>query len=271
MHILVRFLVASFLANNALGQVPRAESADCIRINKLVLVSNGLPDADGKRIIRLFERKTYPQAEISERIQGAFRDLGYFKAVVDEPKFSLLTQTEERRGENVTVKVKAGSQYHIGEIRIENATVFPSARLRSLFSLHSGELFNATKFAEGLDNIRSLYATQGYVDLVPMPEAIFDESHHRIDLVVAVDENKPYNFGHLYLEGIEPHAGAGRALFNSWKPLDGKRYNSLELQHWLRTNHAAWKVDLDAMRTDEDPNSLAVNVTLTQWPDRKNW
>src|ERR1700761_3465417 len=84
MHLLIGFLVASFLANAALGQVRNAESVDCIRINKLVLVSNGLPDADGKRIIRLFERKTYPQAEISQRIEGALRDLGYVKAVVHD-------------------------------------------------------------------------------------------------------------------------------------------------------------------------------------------
>jgi len=68
MHILVRFLVASFLANAGLGQVQPAESADWIRINKLVLISNSLPDADGKRIIRLLEKKTYRQPEIGERI-----------------------------------------------------------------------------------------------------------------------------------------------------------------------------------------------------------
>lgn len=266
MHLLIGFLVASFLANAALGQVRYAESVDCIRINKLVLVSNGLPDVDGKRIIRLFERKTYPQAEISARIEGALRDLGYFKAVVDGPRFSFSTQAEDRRSASVIVKVELGAQYRTGEIRIKETSVFPAARLRKLISVQSGEIFNATKFSVGLDNIRSLYATQGYVDLVAAPEAVLDESRHRIDVVVAVDENKPYNFGHLYLEGVEPHPGAGKALYDSWKPFEGKRYNSLELQHWLQKNHAAWNVGADAIRTDEDPNSGAVNVTLTQWP-----
>ena len=249
MPLFVRVLVVFFLASAALGQVQPAQSADCVRISKLVLVSNDLPDADLQRITRRFEKKTYRQPEIGERIAGALRDLGYFKVVAEE------------------VTVKPGAQYRVGEISIKEANVFPSARLRSLFPLHSGDLFNATKFVEGLDNIRNLYATRGYVNLVAAPEAILDESRHRIDLVVEVDEGKPFNFGHLYLEGVEPYAGAGKALFNSWKPLVGKRYNSLELRHWLRTNHAAWKVGSDAMRMDQDPNSLAVNVTLTQWPD----
>jgi hypothetical protein len=258
MPLFVRVLVVFFLASAALGQGQPAQSAKCVRISKLVLVSNDLPDADRQRITRRFERKTYRQPEIGERIVGALRDLGYFKAVAEEPKIF---------GEDVTVTVKPGAQYRVGEIRIKEANVFPSARLRSLFPLHSGDLFNATKFAEGLDNIRNLYATRGYVNLVAVPEAIVEEWRRRIDLVVEVDEGKPFNFGHLYLEGVEPYAGAGKALFDSWKPLVGKRYNSLELQHWLRTNHAAWKVGSDAMRMDQDPNSLAVNVTLTQWPD----
>jgi len=194
-------------------------------------------------------------------------DLGYFKADVKEPKFSFPTQVEERRGANVTIKVEPGAQYRVGEIRVEEATVFPSARLRNLFFLHSGELFNSTKIGEGLEKIRSLYATQGYVNLVATPEVISDEARHRNDLVVVLDEGRPHNFGQLYLEGIEPYAGAGKALFQSWKALEGKRYNPVELQHWLQTNHIAGKVGSNSMRTDIDPKSLVVNVTLAQWPD----
>jgi outer membrane protein assembly factor BamA len=257
MPLLVSVLVVFFLASAALGQVQPAESAKCVRIGKLVLVSKDLPDADRQRITRRFEKKTYPQPEIGERIAGALRDLGYFKAVAEEPKVF---------GEDVTVTVRPGVQYRLGGIRIEHASVFPAARLRNLFPMHRGEIFIPTKFVEGLESIRSLYATQGYVDLVAVPEAVLDESRHRIDLIVEVDENRRYNFGHLYLEGIEPHPGAGKALYEAWKPLEGKRYNSIELQHWLRMNHAAWKVGLDATRRDEDPNTLAVNITLTQWP-----
>jgi hypothetical protein len=55
MHILVRLLVAFFLANAGLGQPCFAESTDNIRISKLVIESNSLPGADRERIIRLFQ------------------------------------------------------------------------------------------------------------------------------------------------------------------------------------------------------------------------
>ena len=270
MHILVRFLVASFLANAGLGQPCFAESTDNIRISKLVIESSSLPSADCERIIRLFQQKTYFQPEIGDRIRSALRDLGYFKAVVDEPRFSFPTQVEGRRVTNVTVKVEPGAQYRLGEIHVEKATVFPSARLRNLFSLRRGDLFNATKIGKGLEDLRKLYATEGYVDCVATPEVVSDDLRHTVDLVIFMDEGRPYDFGKLYLEGlegIEPHAGAGKALLNSWKTLEGKRYNPLELHRWLLANQADWKMSSDSMRVVIDSESLAVNVRLTQWPN----
>jgi outer membrane translocation and assembly module TamA len=268
MHILVRFLVVSFLANAGLGQPCFAESMDNIRIGKLVIESNSLPDADRERIIRLFQQKTYLQPEIGERIRQALRNVGYFRAVVDEPRVSFPTHAEGKRVAHVTVKVESGAQYRLGEIHIQKATVFPSTQLRSLFSLRRGELFNATKFGEGLENLRKLYATRGYVDCVAAPVVSIDESRRTIDFVLEVEEGRPYDFGKLYLEGAEPYPGAGKTLLNSWKPLEGKRYNSVELEHWLQANHSEWKVSprtSDSIRMAQDPFSLVVNVTLTQW------
>lgn len=266
MHILIRFLVVSCLANAGLGQTRFADSMENIRIGKLVIQSNSLPDADRDRIIRLFLQKTYRQPEIGERIRQALRNVGYFKAVVDEPKFSF--PTEGRRIANVIVKVAPGAQYRLGDIHIQKAIVFPPAQLRDLFLLRKGDLFNVTKFTEGLEDLRKHYATRGYVNCVATPEASIDESRRTIDLVLDVDEGRPFDFGKLNLEGVEPYPGASKTLLNSWKPLEGKRYNPVELEHWLQAHHSEWKVrprTSDSIRMAQDPLSLVVNVTLTQW------
>ncbi|HWZ51192.1 MAG TPA: POTRA domain-containing protein [Granulicella sp.] len=271
MRILVRLLLASLLASPGLEQPCfAAESANNIRIGKLVIESNSLPDADRERIIHLFQQKAYCQPEIGPRIEGALRNLGYIKAVVDEPKFSFPAQGKGRRVAYVIAKVEPGAQSRLGEIYIQKMTIFPSTQLRNLFPLRRGDLFNTTRFAEGMEDLRKLYATRGYTDVVAVPQVSIDASRHTVDLVVDVDEGRPYDFGKLYLEGVEPHAGAGKALMNSWKPLEGKRYNPVELQHWLRGNHVAWKVGTrisDSMRMLPDPESHVINVKLTQWPD----
>jgi outer membrane translocation and assembly module TamA len=271
MHMLVRVLVVSLVANAGLGQPCPNELERCVRINKLVIESKSLPDADRERIVRFFQQKRYPEDEdeFRERIRQALRDLGYFKTVVDEPTFAF--PTKGRGIANVTVKVTPGAQYRLGEIRFERATVFPAAQLRNVFSERNGDLFNATEFSKGLDALRKLYSTRGYVNMVVNPVPSMNESLRTIDLVLDVDEGKAHDFGRLYLQGVEPHPGAGKALLDSWKPLEGKRFNSLELERWLQANHSEWKVGTQVsqwIKMAEDPRSpQVVDITLTQWPN----
>jgi outer membrane protein insertion porin family len=234
----------------------------------LVIESKSLPDADRERISRLLQQRRDPEGYIVERIRQALRDLGYLKAVVDEPKFAY--PTKGRGIANVTVNVTPGAQYRLGEIRFHRATVFPAAQLRDLFSQGDGDFFNATEFSKGLDDLRKLYSTRGYVNMVANPVPSIDESRRTIDLVLEVDEGEAYDFGRLYLEGVESHPGVGKALLDSWKPLEGKRYNPVELQHWLQANHFDWMVSVlasDSIRTTQDAESRVVDVTLTQWPN----
>lgn len=266
MRILVRLIVASLLFQARLTQPGFAESANNIRIDKLVIESTNLPDADREQINRLVEQKTFPQSEIGERIRGVFRDMGYLRAVVDEPKLSFPAQTEGNRSANITVKVEPGVQYRLGEIHFEKATIFPSARLEDLFPLRRGDLFSVTRIGDGLESVRNLYGTEGYINLVATPELLIDESRRIISLVIFVDEGRPYNFGKLYLEGIEPNAGTAKALLDSWSSLEGKRYNPVELQNWLLANHIKWKVDgsdSGLMGITPDSEFLVVNVRLT--------
>jgi Surface antigen variable number repeat len=266
MRILVRLIVASFLFQAGLIQAGFAESANSVRINKLVIESTSLPDADRGQIIRIFEQNTYPEPEIGERIRGAFRDMGYLRAFVDQPKLSFPAQTEGNRSANIIVKVDPGAQYRLGEIHFEKANVFPSARLEDLFPLRRGDLFSVTKIGDGLESLRNLYGTEGYINVVATPTPLIDESRRIISLVIFVDEGRPYNFGKLYLEGIEPDAGTARALLDSWSSLEGKRYNPVELQSWLLANHIKWKVDgsdSGLMRITPDSESHVVNVRLT--------
>ena len=271
MNMLVKFLVASCLATTALGQSSPVESANNIHINKLVIVSNSLPDADRQQIIRNFEHKTYFQDETCERIRQALQDMGYFKAMVDEPKVSFPAHAEKKGLATVTVTAEPGTQYRLGEIRLEKPTVFSTEQVRDVFPVRDGELFNRNEFIKGLENMRKLYETKGYVNFVASPVPMFDESRRMIDMVVTIDEGRPFNFGQLLLEGVEPHAGAAKELLDSWKPLVGKRYNSLELHQWLLAHHADWKVGVDSTKlvfVDPSATPPIVNVKLTQWPNK---
>ena len=69
-----------------------------------------LPNTDSERIIRSFEQKDLLQPEIGVRIRAALRNVGYFKAVVDEPTFSLSVRVEGKVIANITVKAEPGAR-----------------------------------------------------------------------------------------------------------------------------------------------------------------
>ena len=266
MHTSIKPILIWLLTAAALGQppCPNTKPVETVRIHNFVVLSKTLPALDREQLVHLFQQKSYPELEIEERVRQALRDRGYFKAQTNDISF---TPEAGSKAVDVTVKVEPGPQYRLGQIRFENATVFSSDQLRKLVPLQEGDLFNVTEFSKSLDALRSLYATRGYVDMVLNPVSRTDESRHVIDLTLELDEGKPYTFGHLSLEGVEPNVGAANALMASWKPLEGKPFNSLELQKWFDANRSTWHAGPDhwkAINSSSQPDSHVVNVTLKQ-------
>jgi outer membrane protein assembly factor BamA len=116
----------------------------------------GLPDGDRERVTHLFEHYGSLQDELQPRIERAFRNLGYFKARVDEPKISVTGQRQRTEDVDVSVKVDQGARYRLGEIQFQKASLFPADQcVRSLKS--GGDLLRITKITQGLDERRKLY------------------------------------------------------------------------------------------------------------------
>ncbi len=266
MHTLIRSILFTLICNTALAQHPCTTTTpeETVRINKLIVESNTLPEPDRQQLAQSLQQKSYAEPEIEERVRQALRNRGFFKAQINGISFTPRTRD---KGVDVTVKVEPGLQYRLGEIRFENETIFSSDQLRQLFPLQKGDIFNATEFSKSLDKVRKLYATRGYVDMVINPVPIVDDRRHVIALVLSMDEGKPYNFGQLSLEGVEPQVGAAKALMASWKPLEGKPYNSLELQTWFDANRSTWHAGPEpwkAISSSPQPDSHIVNITLKQ-------
>jgi outer membrane translocation and assembly module TamA len=276
--VFMGILFFSIVLNTGRGQEPAPvllKSGAKVQIHKLTIDANNLPNGERERITRSFEHSIFTfegelqqefKDELWERIRQAFRDLGYFKARVDEPKLSLLRRTQRPTDVvDVSVKVDQGVEYRLGDIRFVRAAVFPADRMRPLFQLQPGDLFAVTTFSKGLDNLRQLYATEGYINCVVTPVPQINESHRTIDLVLDIDDGKPFDFGRLFLNATEPHPGAYKALMESWKTLQGKRYSPLLLKSWLTANASEWPGSRDLDRIVDylqHPESHTVDIKL---------
>lgn len=279
MRLPIRLLVFSLLAGVGLGQDRLSGSPVKVQVGKLIIESSTLPQADREQVIREFQHFTYDgsetgiREEFGERIRQALRDLGYFNANVDEPMFSFTNR--RKRVANVTVLVDEGKQYRLGSIQFQDEKLFPANQLRQAFALQDGDLFNATKFGSGLQNLQNLYQEAGYINFVATPQLERNDFSRTVDFVIDVDEGQQFHFGHLVLDGLEPHVGAGYALLNSWKTLQGKQYSPTVLHQWLVANKSDWQDGKyksrpisalccgDPIETMPDAESSAVNVKLS--------
>ena len=148
-------------------------------------------------------------AEALIPVRDALRERGYFKADVEGIPYLALAQANERRYV-LAITVEAGPQYRLGQVRFASATdstlAFSEAILRQQFQLLEGDMFDVTKIRQGLESIGRLYGSKGYIDATPEPDTTIDEKNSRIDLLIKVDEQKPYRIAKIELLGLRTKA-----------------------------------------------------------------
>jgi outer membrane protein assembly factor BamA len=264
MRITAGISILFILSIAASGQVPAAPLPVPIGVRTLSIVAGELAQEDRDRVVRSLRGQAYFPNEFEERIRVSLRNLGYYSARVEDAELSGVRQGQAGASADVSVKVDSGAQYRFGSIQFHHATIFPPDRLRSQFPVETGSLFNAASVQYGLERLKNLYQDKGYINVGAIPKPEVDEARHTVDLTIDIDEGMPYIFGHLLLDGVEPHAGDGKALFASWTTLQGKIYNPEVLENWLTVNWPAAVNDPRRMAAIDD-ESRQVNIRL-QFP-----
>jgi hypothetical protein len=256
-------------AGAALAQSPSDTQDVVFQVRKLMIVSSDLPESEQIPIVSKYQGKADDLEELKERIRQDLRDLGYATAAVEDGQIANLSGPADSRSADVTVHVSAGAKYRLGEIRFENASVFPPDQLRKQFPIENGALFNASFIGEGLDNLRKLYASQGYINFGCIPNIAYDEARHTIALTLDFDEGRQFRFGRLLFEGVEPHAGAAKAILAAWPQLEGKVFTFEALAQWMHANDpyltpAETPQELETVH--QNPDTRRVDVVL-EFPD----
>jgi outer membrane protein insertion porin family len=257
------FLLSFGCAGVAQASAQAPEAA--VQVRTLTIVASDLPEADRQRIEDSLQGGTYGLEELAERARQNLRDLGYYSAHVETPQLSAINEFPPSRSADVSIQVEPGAQYRLGEIAFQGASVFPPDQLRRQFLIEAGSLFNATRIGKGLEGLKDLYLEKGYVNFGAIPVPRIDEARRVIDLTIDVDEGKPYDFGRLVMDGIEPRAGVAKALLAAWAAVEGKRYNPQILAKWLAANAPSLQRSEnspDRVTTRQDQAAHRIDVQL---------
>jgi outer membrane protein insertion porin family len=213
---------------------------------------------------------SYVADEAAERVRMAYLNHGHFKAQVDAQRVPIAGRTAMY--DVVVSVVEEGKQYRLGDLRIVDMKAFPEPQLRDLFPIQRGEIFSRQKVAKGLENLRKLYGSEGYINFTSLPNPVFDEALARVNLQVDTDEGRPFHWGNLHVEGMR--AQDSEILLHTWEGLRGQVYGSdnHELDGFLRkffypVRRGTRLADCAIKKTDDVGGTVDIYLNLIWNPD----
>jgi outer membrane translocation and assembly module TamA len=253
MRIAIGFLFLSSFGFAA--QVPTGPTGPFnipIQVRTLTIDSNDVSPLLRQNIVLAYQGRTCSLEELKERIRRGLGDLGYANADVEIPQYATMAANAPKQPTDVTVRVSLGAIYRIGEIRFERQSVFSIDVLRSQFPLADGDVFKATAIEDGLNKLRSLYASEGYINFGAIPKVQYDDTRYTLSVTVQLDEGFRYHFGQLHFSGREPNQDAFQKMLDAWKSIEDKPYDYRLLENFLAANAVYFPAAANAAETAAD-------------------
>ncbi|MGA2373407.1 MAG: POTRA domain-containing protein [Candidatus Korobacteraceae bacterium] len=156
------------------------------------------------------EYRENAQDEIAEGARYELQKQGYFKADVTMSDLQVLSETPGQRTVAVTLRINEGRRYRLQRINFVHNRVFASSRLRQAFAIKDQDVFDTEKIRLGLEELRKLYASVGYINFVPVPNTEPNEQAGTVALLVDIDEGKQFKIESLTLKGKWPQTDEER-------------------------------------------------------------
>jgi len=167
--------------------------------------------------------------EMEERLRAAFQDRGYFRVEVKSLRIKPRDPLGVPKPVTLEGDISEGPQYRLADVSFVNSHAFPAAKLREQFPLKKGALMERGKIASGLESLRKLYGTRGYLDYVAIPETQFG-SNATVNLAVTIEEGPQYHIGKLDIVADKEVAGRLRM---EWKLAEGDVYDYTYIDEYL--------------------------------------
>jgi outer membrane protein assembly factor BamA len=170
--------------------------------------------------------------ELEDRIRASFQDRGYFAAKVKSLGFKPSDVLGVPKPVTLEAEISDGPRYKLAEITFVENHAFSSEMLQKQFPLRRGDVFSRGKIASGLESLRKLYGTEGFLDFITIPDTKF-ASNGTANLNISILEGPQYHMGKLdIVAGQEVTA----RLLAEWKLAEGDVYDRAYIDQYLDAN-----------------------------------
>lgn len=171
---------------------------------------------------------------IADWIQARFQNRGYFLSKVNHVEIKHNDALATPMPVTVEAEVTEGPRCKIGDIQFTDNRAFSQNKLRHRFPVKKSEVFQRDKITSGLDQVRDLYVSEGYIDLMMIPATNLS-SDGTVALSIQVLEGPQYRLGKL---DVLAQTELADKLRSQWHMPEGAVFNRGYLEDYVRANHA---------------------------------
>jgi outer membrane protein assembly complex protein YaeT len=145
------------------------------------------------------EEEPEPQKPLTKKEQE--------KLEKEQRKAEQKARKEERDAKDIkrwvylTIPIREGPQYTLGEISVEGNEVFPDELLRALIPLAEGGILNNDLLEASVDRIRRLYEDRGHLYATVVRRLERHEGENVADVVIVIEEDEPYYVAKIEFRG----------------------------------------------------------------------
>jgi outer membrane translocation and assembly module TamA len=198
--------------------------------------------------------------ELQQYIRALFQNRGYFAVEVKGLNIKPLDTLGVPKPVVLDADVQEGRLFRLGEIQFSGNHAFSAAKLRNVFPLKKGALFERDKIAGGLDSLSNLYGKDGFLDLMSVPDTE-NVSSGTIRLSIAVEEGPQYRMGKLDVLAKKEIADK---LHSAWQLPEGAVFDPSYIDHYVRANRSLFPSEFtrDSVQVIRDCPAALVEVRL---------
>jgi outer membrane protein insertion porin family len=213
-------------------------------------------------------RGLYKQEELerdTERIRSLYLDNGYIDAKVSKPE---IQYNEKKEGFVVTYRIEEGSQYKVGDIKLEGDLIKPKEELMKVFALKTGMPFSRSVLAEDISKLTTFYGDRGYAFANVSPDFKIDKENLTVNISYNIEKGKE-----VYIRKIDIAGNTrtrDKVIRREIKIQEQQLYNATKVQQIkprvFRLGYFEDNIEVTTDRVTATDDQLDVNVKLKEKP-----
>jgi outer membrane protein insertion porin family len=189
------------------------------------------------------------------KLRDFYKNKGYLDVQITDDDVKV---EEVRKGKLViTIKVKEGRQYFVGDINVEGEEVMNEMTITQMLKMLPGDPFSPKQLDDDIKTIEDLYGTIGRLEAQVRAERVPNLDTGNIDVTYQIVEGDEYKIESIKLEGN--HKSKSTVILRELAMRPGQIFNTM----WMKASEARLK---NTRFFDE----VTVTPESTNIPGRKN-